>query len=85
MKTDAIATHPHIIRTSKFMNDWFDIANIPGGNTGQVEVNLYNKYTDSIRQDGFKKAHKKWGVYNYGAKNDSKLITHSDGSDSGLT
>ena len=80
MKTDAIATHPHIIRASKFMNDWFDIASKPGPMTGQVEVNLYNRYTSIIKRDGFTKAHKDWGIYNYGGRNEKKIITHLDGS-----
>jgi hypothetical protein len=85
MKTDAIATHPHIIRTSKFMNDWFDIASAQGGLTGQVEQNLYNRYTENIRDLGFAKAHKNWGIYNYGGKDETKIIVHSDGSEEGRT
>tara|TARA_R110000744_G_scaffold311029_2_gene418635 strand:+ start:1423 stop:2202 length:780 start_codon:yes stop_codon:yes gene_type:complete len=86
MKTDSIATHPHIIKVSKFRNDWIDIAKNPiPGLVGAVEQNLYNRYTADIRHMGFDSAHKKWGVYNYGSKSDTKIVVHIDGSLSGRT
>lgn len=84
MKTDSIATHPHIIRVSKFIEDWIDIASNPQPRlVGAVEQNLYSEYTKDIKSEGFEYAHEKWGVYVYGSKDDDKMITHQDGSDSG--
>ena len=84
MKTNSIATHPHVIRVSKFQNDWIDIANQPQpGVWGAVEVNLYRRYTLDIERMGFKHAHEKWGIYNYGSKNDARVVMHTDGSLSG--
>lgn len=82
MKTDCIATHPHIIRRDKFINDWIEIASdttkrIAGG---MVEYNLYTQYTKDILSLGFTRAQEKWGVYNYGSKDDLKIISHTDGN-----
>lgn len=83
MKTDAIATHPHIIRVSKFMDDWLSIAEKQQICTGAVEVNLHHTYNRDIESMGFSPAHKLWGVYNYGCKDDDKIIIHQDGSNTG--
>ncbi len=86
MKTDCIATHPHILRVEKFKNDWSQYASIYQPHiTGIVETNLNYFYKMDITNVGFKNAHKKWGIYNYGSKGDKKIITHSDGSNSGRT
>ena len=53
------------------------------GFAGMVEQNLYDAYTKDIRKLGFNTAHKKWGVYNYGSREDLKIIVHTDGSNSG--
>mgnify|MGYP003112578162 FL=1 len=82
MKTDCIATHPHIIRTDKFVRDWVDIASSTKTRVpGMVEFNLINAYKRDIARMGFQKAHRSWGVYNYGGKYDKKIITHLDGSE----
>ena len=84
MKTDSIATHPHIVRIDKFKNDWLHLAKpVRPGFAGMVEQNLYDAYTKDIRKLGFNTAHKKWGVYNYGSREDLKIIVHTDGSNSG--
>lgn len=86
MKTDCIATHPHLLRVDKFKNDWSEYASIYHSNiTGIVETNLNYFYKMDITNIGFESAHKKWGIYNYGSKEDKKIITHSDGSNSGRT
>ena len=84
MKTNCIATHPHVIRKSKLMYDWLNVAKAPRpGITGAVEVNLYEAYSNDINRKGFNSAHKDWGIYNYGSKSDKKVIAHTDGSLSG--
>jgi hypothetical protein len=85
MKTDAIATHPHIIRVSKFIDEWLEIAEKPQSCTGAVEVNLHHTYNNDIRSTSFLSAHNAWGIYNYGCRNDDKIIVHQDGSDTGRT
>jgi hypothetical protein len=82
MKTDCIATHPHIIRKDKFIADWLRLASrtdyrVPG----MVELNLFREYKKDISHLGFEKAHRKWGVYNYGSKDEPKIISHTDGSE----
>tara|TARA_A100001391_G_scaffold204453_2_gene200227 strand:- start:4527 stop:5309 length:783 start_codon:yes stop_codon:yes gene_type:complete len=84
MKTDCIATHPHILRVDKFKKDWVKYAAINrDGITGIVEYNLNLFYKKDISILGFDSAHKKWGIYNYGSSHDEKIISHLDGSDSG--
>jgi len=84
IKTNCIATHPHIIRNSKLKESWLNIARTPRpGIIGAVELNLYEAYSKDINEKGFNIAHKDWGIYNYGAKSDKKIITHTDGSSSG--
>jgi hypothetical protein len=82
MKTDCIATHPHIIRKDKFLNDWLEIASRTNYRVpGMVEFNLIREYKKDILHLGFNKAHRKWGVYNYGSKEELKIISHTDGSE----
>ena len=82
MKTDCIATHPHIIRKEKFVQDWAEISSSTKNKTpGMVEFNLIRAYKEDISQMGFEKAHRKWGIYNYGSKNEAKIISHTDGHD----
>ena len=80
IKTHSTATHPHVLRRDKFLKDWLAIAETRGDAVGQIEMNLFRAYTKDISTMGFTSAHKKWGVYNYGAKSDSKIIEHSDGN-----
>jgi len=83
MKTDSIATHPHIIRKDMFVDNWFDIAKHRRPDVaGAVEANLHDAYQIDIRNMGFQAAHKKWGVYNFGSKYDTRMLSHTDGSDS---
>ena len=79
IKTNCIATHPHIIRKD-VINRW-----IPFLNTWSIEWDLYSQYNKDIGSLGFEKAHKKWGIYNYGGIQNNKIIKHMDGSNSGRT
>ncbi len=86
MKTNAIATHPHIIRKDKFVKDWLSIAEVSRPDiAGVVESNLQSAYESDIRTYGIEKAQRLWGIYNYGSSEDLKIIKHTDGSNSGRT
>ena len=78
IKTNCFATHPHIIRVSKFINDWRILLK-----TFSIEWDIHEKYNEAINKYGFIEAHNTWGIYNYGKINDKKIITHLDGSNSG--
>jgi hypothetical protein len=80
VKTDCIATHPHIVRINNFKDNWSKYLH-----TWSIESDLHHAYNRDIKDYGFKEAHKQWGVYNYGSINDKKIITHLDGSNSGRT
>ena len=82
MKTDCIATHPHIIRKDKFLSDWLNFAKRTKYRIqGMVEFNLIREYKADISRLGFEKAHQRWGVYNYGSKDEPRIISHTDGSE----
>lgn len=89
MRTNCIATHPHIVRKDKFVKEWLPTINRELTRTlkhhWSIELILYLWYTQEIKNLGFKKAQKKWGVFNYGPKSESNIITHLDGSNSGRT
>jgi len=75
MRTNSITTHPHIIRRNKFVNDWLPFIQGPS-----IEVSLYSTYKRELEQNGFRETQKKWGVFNYGSKNDKQIIDHLDGN-----
>jgi len=75
MRTNSITTHPHIIRKNKFVRDW-----LPLVDGHSIEVPLYRTYTHEIARNGFRETQKKWGVFNYGSKNDTQIIDHLDGN-----
>lgn len=77
MKTNCIATHPHIIRKD-IINEW-----LPLLKTWSLEWDLHSNYNKDIESMGFKSAHQKWGIYNYGNRQTKKIIKHIDGSNSG--
>ena len=82
MRTNCVATHPHIVRKKKFVEEWLPfIDNVQGG--WSIELSLYVVYTSAIRLLGFQEAQKRWGIFNYGSKKEANIITHLDGSDSG--
>tara|TARA_R110000824_G_scaffold74160_3_gene188787 strand:+ start:6980 stop:7714 length:735 start_codon:yes stop_codon:yes gene_type:complete len=84
MKTNCWATHPHVIRREKFVNDWMPVVDtIEDG--WSIELSTYVTYTRAIQQEGFEKAQKEWGVFNYGGKEEPYIIKHLDGSNSGRT
>lgn len=84
MRTNSIATHPHVVRRDKFVNDWLPlIETVQGG--WSIELSLYVNYTNDIKNMGFTEAHKKWGAFNYGKMSEPYIIRHLDGSDSGRT
>lgn len=82
-KTSSFATNPHIIRKSKFLNEWKYHLNYPNSNHNSIELPLRDKYRDEIKNFGFDEVHQRWGCYNYGAPNALKYITHLDASKSG--
>ena len=75
VKTNCIATHPHIIRVDSFQDRWRKHLN-----TFSIEWDVYQAYNKDIDAYGFEKAHKDWGIYNYGSIADKKIIDHLDGS-----
>ena len=77
MKTNCIATHPHIIRKD-IINTW-----LPFLNTWSIEWDLFSNYNHDINKMGFKDAHEKWGIYNYGNRQTKQIIKHIDGNNSG--
>lgn len=79
MKTNCIATHPHVIRKN-IINTW-----LPLLSSWSIEWDLYSNYNKDIDNIGFEKAHKKWGIYNYGNTQTKKIVKHIDGSNSGRT
>ncbi len=84
MKTNCWATHPHVIRKEKFVDDWMPVVDtVEGG--WSIELSTYLSYGQAIQRDGFEKAQKEWGVFNYGGKDEPYIIKHLDGSNSGRT
>lgn len=79
MKTNCIATHPHIIRINT-LKTW-----LPLLKTWSIEWDLHSAYNKEIKHMGFEDAHRKWGIYNYGSKQTKKIVKHIDGSNSGRT
>ena len=75
VKTNCIATHPHIVRVHNFKNNWLKYLY-----TSSIESDLYHAYKLDIDKYGFEEAHKNWGIYNYGDITDKKIIDHLDGS-----
>lgn len=84
-KTSSFATNPHLIRVSKFLNEWKYHMYYPGSNSNSIELPLRDKYRDEIGAFGFDEIHKRWGCYNYGTPDGPKYITHLDASKSGKT
>lgn len=84
-KTSSFATNPHLIRVSKFLNEWKYHLNYPGSNHNSIELPLRDKYRDEIAYFGFSEVHNRWGCYNYDAPNGPKYIQHLDASKSGKT
>jgi len=82
-KTSSFATNPHIIRKSKFLQEWKYHLNYPGSNHNSIELPLRDKYRDEINVFGFDEVHSRWGCYNYGRPDGPKYITHLDASKSG--
>jgi hypothetical protein len=81
-KTNSFATHPHVIRVSKFLNHWMPLR--PGDNSlKSIEWTLYTEYQKDIAVLGFEEAHRKWGCFNYGSISADRYIVHLDGSNSG--
>jgi len=84
-KTSSFATNPHLIRVSKFLNEWKYHLSYPGSNHSSIELPLRDKYRDEIADFGFDEVHKRWGCYNYDAPDGPKYINHLDASKSGKT
>lgn len=80
VKTNCFATHPHIIRVSKFVKEWKSLLK-----TFSIEWDIHEAYNKEIDKKKFKNIHKNWGIYNYGSLKDKKIVTHLDGSNSGRT
>ena len=82
MKTNCWATHPHIIRKDKFVEEWMPLVDtIEGG--WSIELSMFLTYSKDIARQGFNEAQKEWGVFNYGDKTEPFIIRHLDGSNSG--
>lgn len=82
-KTSSFATNPHIIRVSKFLNEWKYHLNYPGSDPNSIELPLFHKFRDEIKTFGFEEVHNKWGCYNYGPPSGLQYLKHLDASKSG--
>tara|TARA_R110000744_G_scaffold116998_3_gene218759 strand:- start:899 stop:1645 length:747 start_codon:yes stop_codon:yes gene_type:complete len=82
-KTSSFATNPHIIKKSKFLNEWKYHLTYPGSDPNSIELPLFDKYRDEINMFGFEEVHNKWGCYNYGPPSGLKYLEHLDASKSG--
>ena len=82
-KTSSFATNPHIIKKSKFLNEWKYHLTYPGSDPNSIELPLFHKYRDEINMFGFEEVHNKWGCYNYGPPSGLKYLEHLDASKSG--
>ena len=82
-KTSSFATNPHIIRVSKFLNEWINYLYHPKADINSIEEPIKNNYNDQIKKYGFEQTHQKWGCYNYGPPTGPKYVEHLDASKSG--
>jgi hypothetical protein len=80
VKTDSWTNHSHIVRRTKWVQDWLHIINPKkkAVNAHGVEEVLYTKYQEDIKQNTFKKAHHKWGCYNWLTETGKSCIKHID-------
>jgi hypothetical protein len=82
VKTDSWTNHPHIVRHKKWLDDWLKVIN-PNEKADKsygVEDVMYQQFQNDIKQFTFKKAHLKWGCYNWLSKTGLSPIRHLDGS-----
>lgn len=82
VKTNSWTNHPHIVRRSKWTNDWLNVIN-PNKKMDKsfgIEEVLYKQYQHDIDANGFKKAHQHWGCYNWLTNSGKSCIKHLDGS-----
>ena len=79
-----IPTHLFIVIKDKFVKEWLHTINRDLSTNlkhhWSKELILYLWYTQEIKNLGFEKAQKKWGVFNYGPNLTSNIITHLDGA-----
>jgi tetratricopeptide (TPR) repeat protein len=84
MRTSSYSNNPSMIRTEKLKNEWLPICDKAlrrvndqlGGSAFGIEEILFRNYVRDIRAHGFRKAHKKWGMYIFGEVGDKPRITH---------
>lgn len=79
-----LTTLPRKVRKDKFVKEWLPNINRELSTTFKhhwsIELILYLWYTQEIKNLGFEKAQKKWGVFNYGPNLTSNIITHLHGA-----
>ena len=84
LKTTAYSNGPHILRVSKFKNQWLRMCvEDPIGKTMPlqgtaigIEEPLFKRYMIDVRQTGFEQAHSHWGTYLYGGYHFPAKIVH---------
>lgn len=84
LKTSKWSNNPYLGRTEKWLNEWIPILNSapldPNEKTVQIENILHRMYLNEINENGFEKAHSKWGTYSYGKFGKNKMVLHLDAS-----
>lgn len=83
IKTDSWTNHPHLVKKTKWIDEWLTYINpnIKATKSYGLEDVMYNKYQNDIKIKGFAIAHKKWGCYNWETYSGKSCIYHEDGSE----
>jgi hypothetical protein len=84
LRTSQHTNNPCIIRTATLRDEWLPlcrealrrVAGSLGGSSFGIEEVLFRLQAKDIRNEGFDKAHEKWGTFVYGNIGDAPRVVH---------